>query len=39
MAMVRLKNPPEEGSEVVILGEGAEAAPRVLAILEELELL
>ena len=39
MTMVRLKNPPEEGSEVVILGEGAEAAPRVVAILEELELI
>lgn len=39
MAMVRLENPPEEESEVVILGEGAAAAPQVVAILEELELI
>ena len=39
LEMVRLQNPPEEGSDLVILGEGAAAAPRVVAILEELELI
>ena len=36
---VRLKLPPEQGSEVEILGEGAAAAPKVVQILKELRLI
>jgi len=35
---MRLKTPPEQGSEVEILGKGAAAAPRVVEILKELRL-
>jgi electron transfer flavoprotein beta subunit len=35
---VRLKNPPEQASQVQILGEGPGAAPRVVEILKELKL-
>ena len=36
---VRLKTPPEQRSEVEILGQGAAAAPRVIEILKELRLI
>lgn len=35
--MVRLISPPQEVSETVILGQGAEAAPAVVDLLEELQ--
>jgi electron transfer flavoprotein beta subunit len=35
---IRLKNPPEQGSHVEILGHGLEAVPKVMAILQELRL-
>jgi len=35
-AQVRLKSPPEVASETVILGEGPDAAPAVVDLLEEL---
>lgn len=35
---VRLFNPPEEQSDVQVLGAGADAAPRIVDILEELKL-
>ena len=38
LTKIRLKNPPEQGSDVVILGEGPAAAPRVVDILKELRL-
>lgn len=33
---IRLKTPPEQGSDVEILGEGPEATPRILEILKEM---
>lgn len=36
---IQLKTPPEQGSEVEILGEGPEAAPRVVEILKNLRLI
>ena len=36
---VRLKSPPEQESETVILGEGPDAAPAIVDILEELGVL
>jgi electron transfer flavoprotein beta subunit len=38
-AKIRLKNVPEQASEVEILGRGPEAAPRVVEILKELGVL
>lgn len=38
-AMVRLTNPPEVANETVILGNGPEAAPAVVDLLEELGVL
>ena len=35
---LRLKNPPEEQSEVRVLGQGPQAAPQIADILEELKL-
>jgi electron transfer flavoprotein beta subunit len=35
---IRLKNPPEQGSHVEILGHGLDAVPKVMAILQELRL-
>jgi electron transfer flavoprotein beta subunit len=35
---VRLYNPPEERSEVEVLGDGPSAAPRIVDLLEELKL-
>lgn len=35
---IRLKNPPEQESEVQVLGEGAAAAPRIVDLLEEMKL-
>lgn len=39
LEMVRLKVPQEQVSEVEILGEGAEAAPKIVALLDEMGLL
>ena len=36
---IRLKHPPEEGGQVEILGQGADAAPKVVEILRQLEVL
>jgi electron transfer flavoprotein beta subunit len=36
---VRLKHPPEEGGQVEILGQGPDAAPKVVEILQRLEVL
>ncbi len=38
LQMVRLANPPEQQSDLQLLGEGAAAASRVVAVLEELKL-
>ena len=38
MEKLRLVIPPEQGSKVEILGEGAAAAPQIVEILQELEL-
>lgn len=39
LEMVRLNVPQEQASEVEILGEGAEAAPQIVALLDEMGLL
>jgi electron transfer flavoprotein beta subunit len=36
---IRLKVPPEQASDVEILGEGVEAAPQIVALLDEMGLL
>lgn len=38
LALVRLKNPPEQQSELQLLGDGPQAASRIVALLEELKL-
>jgi electron transfer flavoprotein beta subunit len=38
LEMIRLKTPPSQGSAVQILGNGASAAPKVVAVLKELGL-
>lgn len=35
---IRLKNPPEQDSDVELLGQGAQAVPGIIDLLEELEL-
>jgi electron transfer flavoprotein beta subunit len=39
LEMIRLKTPPDQGSSVQILGDGPEAAPKIVAVLQELGLL
>lgn len=39
LEMIRLKNPPDQGSTVQILGEGPEAAPKIVDVLKELSVL
>ncbi len=39
LQLQRLTQPPDQGKEVEILGEGPSAAPRVVEVLEKLELL
>jgi electron transfer flavoprotein beta subunit len=39
LEMIRLKTPPSQGSAVQILGSGAGAAPKIVAVLKELGLL
>ncbi len=39
LEMIRLKTPPDQGSSVQILGDGPEAVPQIVGVLQELGLL
>lgn len=39
LRMMRLRHPPEQGKQVEMLGEGADAAPRVVELLKSLEVI
>jgi electron transfer flavoprotein beta subunit len=39
LELQKLKHPPESGKEVEMLGQGPEAAPRVVEVLKSLEVI